>query len=337
MRVLLTGGAGYIGSVLCRMLVKEGYDVTVLDRFFFGQESLADIKDRVKLLRGDIRWVDSSVVRGIDAVIDMAALSNDPLGELDPRLTFEINHKARVRLAKLARRAGVQRYILASSASVYGIQSGIATEQTALNPLSTYAKANALWERDALPLASRKFVVTALRQSSAYGLSKRMRFDIVFNSMVLSLFKGEVLPIMRNGQQQRPIIHVKDTSRAFMTVLDAAPDLVRGEIFNSGSNDQNFRIFDLARTAATSVGRPFRFKWYGSPDTRSYEVGFDKIRKVLGFRTKVTPRDGAREVFHALKTGALEADERTITLVWYRRLQEMLETVQGVSMKGRIL
>jgi nucleoside-diphosphate-sugar epimerase len=337
MKVLLTGGAGYIGSVLCRMLVKEGYDVTVLDRFFFGRESLSEIEDRVKLLRGDIRWVDSSVVRGIDAVIDMAALSNDPLGELDPKLTLEINHVARVRLAKLARRAGAQRYILASSASVYGLQTGIATEETRVHPLSTYARANALWERDALPLASRKFVVTALRQSSAYGLSKRMRFDIVFNSMVLNLFHGRILPIMRNGQQQRPIIHVKDTSRAFMSVLDAAPDLVSGEIFNSGSNDQNFRIFNLGQTAAKSLGLPFRFEWYGSPDHRSYEVSFDKIRKVLGFKTKFTPRDGAREVFHTLKTGALKADERTITLDWYRRLQEMLETVREVAMNGRIL
>ncbi|MGA8303729.1 MAG: SDR family oxidoreductase [Thermoplasmata archaeon] len=337
MKVLVTGGAGYIGSILTPLLAKEGFDVTVYDRFFFGKGGLAGLEDRIKLIRGDIRWIDSSTLRGIDAVIDLAALSNDPIGELDPKLTLQINHQARVRIARLAKRAGAQRYLLASSCSVYGFQKKTATEETPVHPLTTYAKANALWERDALPLASRKFTVTALRQSSVYGLSKRMRFDIAFNNMVLSVFRGKRLPIMRDGKQRRPIIHIRDTSRAFLSVLTADPDLVRGEVFNSGSNDQNFRIYDLAKTAAESVGVPFRFEWYGSPDFRSYDVNFDKIRRVLGFKPKYTPRDGAREVFRALKSGALQADDRTITIRWYQHLQELLETVREVELRGRIL
>lgn len=337
MRVLVTGGAGYIGSVLTPMLARQGYDVTVLDRFFFGRQSVDDISDRVRLVKGDTRWVDPSVMRGVDAVFDMAALSNDPVGELNPKLTLEINHRARVRTAKLARKYGVRRYVLASSTSVYGLRKEVCTEKTRVHPLTTYARANALTERDTLPLANRKFCVTALRQSSVYGISKRMRFDIAFNNMVLSLFRGEKLPIMRDGTQVRPIIHIKDTSRAFISVLEAEPELVNSQVFNSGSNDQNFQIIELARMAAKSVGVPFRYEWYGSPDFRSYTVGFEKIRATLGFKPKFAPPDGAREVFAGLKKGTIVADERTVTLQWYKRLEEMQNIVRDVELRGRIL
>jgi len=319
------------------MLIDEGYDVTVFDRFFFGRQSLEEISDRVRLVKGDIRWADSSILRGVDAVIDMAALSNDPVGELNPELTLDINYRARVRMAKLARKSGVRRYLLASSASVYGLKKRVCTETTRVHPLTTYAKANALWEAEALPLASRKFCVTALRQSSAYGISKRMRFDIAFNNMVLSMFKGERLPIMRDGSQVRPIIHLKDTARAFMTVLEADPELVNGQVFNAGSNDQNFQIFELARMAAKSVGVPFRYEWYGSPDFRSYTVSFDKIRTTLGFRPKFSPADGAREVFKGLTKGTIVPDDKTVTIRWYKRLEESLQLVREVEMRGRIL
>jgi nucleoside-diphosphate-sugar epimerase len=336
-RVLVTGGAGYVGSVLCRILVDEGFDVTILDRFFFGRESIEEFADQVRLVQGDTRWIDPSVLRGVDAVIDMAALSNDPVGELNPKMTLEINHRARVGVAKLARKLGVGRYLLASSTSVYGLKKATCTEKTRVHPLTTYAKANVLWEQDTLPLANKKFCVTALRQSSVYGISKRMRFDIAFNNMVLSLFKGQKLPIMRDGTQRRPIIHIKDTCRAFLSVLNADPELVNAEVFNSGSNDQNFQIFELARTAAKSVGVPFRYEWYGSPDFRSYNVSFDKIRSVLGFRPEFTPKDGAREVFKGLKTGTITADEKTVTIQWYKRLQEFQQIVRDVELRGRIL
>ena len=337
MRVLVTGGAGYVGSVLTRMLLDEGFDVTILDRFFFGKESLEEISDQIRLVKGDTRWVDSSIMRGVDAVIDMAALSNDPVGELNPEMTLDINYRARVRMSKFARKRGVRRYLLASSASVYGLKNRVCTEKTRVHPLTTYAKANALWEAGALPLANKKFCVTALRQSSVYGISKRMRFDIAFNNMVLSVFKGGKLPIMRDGTQVRPIIHIKDTCRAFISVLKAEPDLVNGQVFNAGSNDQNYQIFELARMASKSVGAPFRYKWYGSPDFRSYTVNFDKIRTTLGFKPKFTPTDGAREVFNGLKKGVIASDEKTVTIQWYKRLQEYQQVVHDVELRGRIL
>lgn len=337
MRVLVTGGAGYIGSVLTGMLLDKGFEVTVLDRFFFGRQSIEEYQDRIRVIQDDIRWVDPAELRGIDAVIDMAALSNDPVGELDPKITLAINHKARVRIAKIAKKKGAQRYVLASSCSVYGFQKAVATEATPVHPLTTYATANVLWENDTLPLAGPKFCVTALRQSSVYGFSKRMRFDIAYNNMVLSVFKGKKLPIMRDGTQRRPIIHIKDTCRAFLAVLEADPGLVNRVTFNSGSNDQNFQIFELAKLASKSVGAPLRFRWYGSPDFRSYRVNFDKIRRTLGFKPKFTPKEGAREIFEGLENGTIKDDERTVTIQWYKKLREMQETLRDVEIGGKLL
>ena len=336
-RVLLTGGGGYIGSVLSEMLLDKGFEVTVLDRFFFGKEALDHVKDRIRMVQGDIRWVEPSIMRGIGAVIDMAAMSNDPLGELNPKKTYEINYKGRLRMAKLAKKYKVERYILASSCSIYGFSKKVVSETTKANPLTTYSKANSQWENETLPLASSNFCVTALRQSSVYGPSTRMRFDISLNAMTLRLFKSEKLQIMRDGNQTRPFIHIKDTSNAFITVLKADKDLVNGEIFNVGSNDQNMKIFDLAKIVARSNGKKLNYEWYGNADYRSYVVNFDKIRKVLGYKTKYTPRQGAREMFKALESGKVKDDEKSITIKWYKKLYEMQDTIKNVEMKGKIL
>lgn len=337
MRVLLTGGGGYIGSVLSEMLLDRGYDVTVLDRFFFGKEALDHVKDRIRMVQDDIRWVDPSIMRGIDAVIDMAAMSNDPLGELNPKMTYEINYKGRSRIARLAKKYKVGRYILASSCSIYGFSKKVVRETSKPNPLTTYSKANLKWERATLPLASKNFCVTSLRQSSVYGPSTRMRFDISLNAMTLKLFKGERLQVMRDGTQTRPFIHIKDTSNAFITVLNAERELVNGEIFNVGSNDQNVKIFDMAKLVAESNGKKLDFEWYGNADYRNYVVNFDKIRKVLGYRTRYTPRQGAREMFKALESGKVKDDERSITLKWYKKLYEMRDIVKDVELRGKIL
>jgi len=338
MRVLVTGGAGYIGSTLLRLLLERGYDVICLDRFFFGYDSIKDIEDQIKVVKDDVRWFDPSILNGVDAVFDLAALSNDPAGELDPQKTLDINYKGRVRVAKLSKKHGVKRYVLASSCSVYGFQEGILTEQSDVNPLTTYAKANVLAERDVLPLADDSFVVTVLRQATVYGFSYRMRFDLAINGMVLSLFKNGRLRIMRDGTQWRPFVHVKDTSRAFIGVLEADKEVVNGQIFNVGSNDQNFQIFNLAKLVAESCGLPFVYEWYGSPDKRSYRVSFDKIANVLGFRSKFTPREGAREIFDALRDGRLSGDDlRTITVKWYKHLLEMQKFIRDVEINGVLL
>ena len=338
MRVLVTGGAGYIGSTLLRLLLERGYDVVCLDRFFFGYDSIKDVEDQIKVVKDDVRWFDPSILNGVDAVFDLAALSNDPSGELDPQKTLDINYKGRVRVAKLSKKHGVKRYVLASSCSVYGFQEGILTEQSGVNPLTTYAKANVLAEREVLPLADNSFVVTVLRQATVYGFSYRMRFDLAINGMVLSLFKNGKLRIMRDGTQWRPFVHVKDTSRAFIGVMEADKEVVNGQIFNVGSNDQNFQIFDLAKLVAESCGLPFIYEWYGSPDKRSYRVSFDKIAKVLGFKPKYTPREGAREIFDALRDGRLSGDDlRTITVKWYKHLLEMQKFIRDVEIDGVLL
>jgi len=337
-RVLVTGGAGYIGSTLLRLLLEKGYDVVCLDRFFFGYDSIRDIEDQIKVVKDDVRWFDPSVLNGVDVVFDLAALSNDPAGELDPQKTLDINYKGRVRVAKLSKKHGVKRYVLASSCSVYGFQEGILTEQSNLNPLTTYAKANVLAERNVLPLADESFVVTVLRQATVYGFSYRMRFDLAINGMVLSLFRDGRLRIMRDGTQWRPFVHVKDTSRAFIEVMEADKEVVNGRIFNVGSNDQNYQIFDLAKLIAETVGLPFVYEWYGSPDKRSYRVSFDKIANVLGFRPRYTPREGAKEVFDALRDGRLSGDDpRTITVKWYKHLLEMQKFIRDVEIDGVLL
>lgn len=338
MKVLVTGGAGYIGSVLSRLLLQKGYDVTCLDRLFFGTDSIKDITGRVDLIKDDIRWFSPEILKDIDAVFDLASLSNDPSGELDPQKTLDINYMGRVRVAKLAKKYGVAKYLLASTCSVYGFQEETLTEESSLNPLTTYAKANVLAEKEILPLADRSFTVTVLRQATVYGYSPRMRFDLAINGMVLGFFKNGKIPIMRDGKQWRPFIHVRDTSNAFVKALEAEPELVNGQIFNTSNNEQNIQIFDLAKMVADAIKLPFNYEWYGSPDKRSYKVSFDKIEKTLDFKTEYTPKEGAKEVFDALKEGKLNADDpRTITVRWYKHLLEMHPLIKDIEISGAIL
>jgi nucleoside-diphosphate-sugar epimerase len=337
-KILVTGGAGYIGSVLSKILLERGYKVTILDRFFFGMDTIKDIADKVNVVKDDIRWFAPEILNGVDAVIDLASLSNDPSGELDPQKTLEINYRGRVRVATLAKKHEVSRYILASTCSVYGFQEGILTEKSNLNPLTTYAKANVEAEREILPLADKSFTVTVLRQATVYGLSNRMRFDLAINGMVLGLFKNGKIPIMRDGKQWRPFVHVKDASNAYIKVLESDKEQVNGQTFNVGSNEQNVQVFDLAKLVAESVGLPFNYEWYGSPDTRSYKVSFDKIKKTLNFQPNYTPREGAKEVFDALKEGRLNGDDkRTITVKWYKHLIETHSFIKDIENKGTIL
>lgn len=338
MRVLVTGGAGYIGSVLSRILLEKGYDISCLDRFFFGKEALEDISDKITLVKDDIRWFDPEILRGVDAVFDLASLSNDPSGDLDPQKTLDINYKGRVRVATLSKKYKVEHYVLASTCSVYGFQEGTLNEDSKLNPLTTYAKANMMAEKDVLPLADNSFTVTVLRQATVYGFSHRMRFDLAINGMTLGFFRNGKIPIMRDGKQWRPFVHVKDTSGAFIKTLESDKKLVNGQTFNVGSNEQNVQVFDLAKTVAESIRLPFAFEWYGSADIRSYRVSFDKIKQQLGYKTNYTPKEGAKEVFNSLKEGRLNPDDlRTITVKWYKHLLEAHELVKDLEVNGALL
>ncbi len=338
MKVLVTGGAGYIGSTLVRSLLKKNYEVRVLDRFFFGTESLKDIEQQIEIVKDDVRWVDPSIMQGIDVIIDMAAISNDPAGELDQSKTLEINHLGRVRIAQLGKKYGVKKYILASSCSVYGFQEGLLDEQSDKNPLTTYAKANILWENDVLPLADKNFCVTVLRQATVYGLSPRTRFDLAINGMILGFFKTGKIPLLRDGNQWRPFVHVKDTSKAFISVIEAPSEIINGQIFNVGSNDQNYQIFALAELIAKSLQIPFNYEWYGSTDNRSYQVNFDKIKTVLKFQPDYTPKEASLELFDALQNAKINPDDkRTKTVEWYKHLIESDALIQSIKMNNRIL
>jgi nucleoside-diphosphate-sugar epimerase len=336
--VIVTGGAGYIGSTLTELLLTRGYEVTVLDRFFFGN-TLTDLENdkNLHLVKHDIRWVPPSIFKGVDAVCDLAALSNDPAGELDREKTLEINYRGRARICKLAKEAGVNRYVLASSCSIYGYQDDIVDETSPIRPLTTYAEANGLVEKSVLAEASESFAVTALRQSTAYGPSRRMRFDLAVNGMILALYEKGMVRIMRDGKQWRPMVHVRDTSRAFITVLESEPSIVNGEVFNVGSKEQNLQILPLAKRLSEAVGVPFKEDWYGDPDNRSYRVSFEKIRGQLHYSTEYAPEDGGREIFTALKNGRLTDGPETRTVEWYKSLLDWHKTVREVEMNGAIL
>ncbi len=338
MNVLVTGGAGYIGSVLSRVLLENGYEVTCLDRLFFGTDSTKDIAERITIVKDDIRFFNPEILKGVDAVFDLAALSNDPSGELEPQKTLDINYKGRVRVANLAKKHGVKKYVLASTCSVYGFQEGNITEESSLNPLTTYAKANMMAEKEILPLGDKKFSATVLRQATVYGFSYRMRFDLAINGMVLGYYRNGKIPIMRDGKQWRPFVNIKDTSKVFVKILETEQEVVNGQVFNVGSDEQNVQIFDLAKLVAEACNLPFIYEWYGDPDTRSYRVSFSKIRETLNFKPQCTIKKGAKNVFNALKEGKLDPDDpRTITVKWYKHLLEMQQFLRETEIDGDIL
>lgn len=336
-RILVTGGAGYLGSVLVPRLIRAGHEVTVLDRFFFGTESLAGPDgERAIQVRQDTRWIDGSIFRGIESVVDLAALSNDPTGELDPWKTFEINYLGRSRIARLAREAGVSRYLVSSSCSLYGFQPGLLDEDSPARPLTAYARANVLVEADNLPLASPTFAPTALRFATLYGPSPRMRFDLAINGMALGGLRTGRIPVARDGNQWRPFLHVDDAARAITTVLESAPTRVSGRVFNAGGDAQNYQIRPLADLVASSLERPPPVEWYGDPDTRSYRVNFRRIREELGFEPSLRPEDAVRAIETGLREGRLSDSPKTQTVGWYRHLLSDPIAARAVELRGGV-
>ena len=338
MNILVTGGAGYVGSVLIPELIKEGHFVYCLDRFFFGKEFLSSkqFEGNIKLIQDDIRWVNPKIFENIDVVMDLAALSNDPVGELDPQKTFEINHEGRFRIAKLSKNAGVKKYILASSASIYGQQKEIANEEYEVCPLTAYSKANRKAELDILPLASDTFAVTSLRFSSVYGMSPRMRFDLAVNGMVLDFFKNKKITIF-GGNNKRPFIHIKDAVQAYTLLLGASNSKITGQIFNVGSNDQNFLIADLAKEVGNALDSNCELEISNTPDDRSYFASFDKIQKILNFKVKHNVGDSSKEMLIALENNKLDCGDKTITLKWYNHIKNTKILLEKYSINGKFL
>jgi nucleoside-diphosphate-sugar epimerase len=331
MKIFVTGGAGYIGRVLVPMLVEKGHEVTVIDRKFLNYD---DVESEYRnmgcdFITGDIRYFDPSLLRGHDGVIDLAALSNDPSGDLDPMKTWDINYLGRVRVARLAKKLGVSRYVVASSCSVYGFLDSIADETTRPNPLTTYAQANVAVEEDNVRIADRNFTATALRLATAFGYSKRMRLDIAINAMTVYAYKEGKVRLMRDGSQYRPFVHIKDISAALLHTLESDPDNVSGKIFNIGSDRLNVRLSDLAEIIRKSVGIESQIEWYGDPDTRSYRASFRKAKEELGFEARISIEEGVREILEKLKSGELVDRPEMHTVNQYKTLLNSKDNRDG--------
>ena len=337
MNILVTGGAGYVGSVTIPKLVNSGHSVKCLDRFFFGMDYLSQkqFENKVELIKDDIRWFDPKVLDDVDVVMDLAALSNDPVGDLDPTKTYEINHLGRARVAKLSKERGVGRYILASSASIYGQQDEVVDENASIKPLTSYSKANRKAEESALLLNDEDFTVTALRFSSVYGVSPRMRFDTAVNVMVLDLFnKGKIT--VRGQGNKRPFVHILDVARAYEMVIKASKEKISGEIFNVGSDEQNYEMGQLAKEITDGVGEECQLELEDSPDHRSYAASFKKIRETLNFVPNYTVKHGAKEIHDALKSEILKDSKKTRTVEWYKTLLSDSVLAKDVLINGKL-
>lgn len=336
--LLVTGAGGYIGTVLVPKLLEKGYSVKAVDRFFFGVDKLQP-HPNLMIIHEDCRQLTKEHFRNIDGVIDLVAISNDPSGELYEDVTYEINYQARVSTATLAKKMGVKRYILPSSCSIYGFQDQnvVVNEHSTTNPLTVYAKANEKAEQGTLALADEHFTVVVMRQATVYGSSPRMRFDLAINGMTYGAWENGVIPLMRDGSQWRPMVHVEDTTDVMCELLKAESEKINGEIFNVGSDRNNYQLGSLAEDIAAALPIDVKIDWYGEPDHRSYRVNFDKIEQTLNWRAKYTAADGALEIFNHLENGLLKKTTQTITLEWYKELMKWHRMIKQVDMYGGIL
>lgn len=337
-RILVTGAGGYVGTVLVSQLLQEGFEVIALDRYFFGEDVFASCRDKpgFHLLKKDIRDVEVSDFEGVDVVFDLAAFSNDPSGALDPVLTKDVNHKGRARVCEMARKAGVGRYILTSSCSVYGSNPDVCNEETPVNPLTTYAECNYLAEGEAFSRSDKKFVTSAVRYSTLFGLSPRMRFDLVINYMSLIAVTKRRVEIMGGGQQWRPLLHVRDAVRALRTLMIAPKDKINGQAFNIGYT--NAQICKLAEVIHSKLLFDVEIVIIpGEVDKRDYRVTFEKAKEVLGYEAQVDEIRGFDEVTAALLEGRVKNDTKVFTVDWYKHLIEAKKLVESVQLNGRYL
>lgn len=312
MKVLVTGHKGYIGSVLVPMLLERGHEVSGLDSDLFAECTYTGELARIPEYLGDVRDVPIDVVAGKDAVIHLAGLSNDPLGDYVPSLTDDINHVAAVRIAKLAKQAGVPRFLFASSCSTYGASGDNFLDETAnFNPVTPYGVSKVDVERDVKPLADDKFSPTFMRASTAYGMSPRIRFDLVVNNLVAWAYTtGEVF-LKSDGSPWRPIVHVEDISAAYIAALEAPREIVHCAAFNVGSTTENYQIREIAEMVRAVVpGSKVAFASDAAPDKRCYRVDCSLIARTLhGFKPQWTARRGIEQLYEAFQRVGLKLDD----------------------------
>jgi nucleoside-diphosphate-sugar epimerase len=312
MKILLTGSRGYIGSVMAPFLVRAGHEVVGVDTDLYRRSSFGEWKDTIETRVKDVRSLEARDLAGFDAVIHLAALSNDPLGDLNPQLTYDINHLASVRLAALAKEAGVPRFAFASSCSNYGAAGDApVNEESELNPVTAYGESKVRVERDVIKLADDSFSPTFLRCATAYGVSPRLRFDIVLNNLVAWAFTSGKVMLKSDGSPWRPIVHIEDISRAFLAVLSVPRERVHAQAFNIGRNDQNYRIREIAEIVKETVpGCEIAFADDAGPDKRNYRADFSKVAGLLPeFQPQWDARKGAKQLHDAYRAIGLELSD----------------------------
>jgi nucleoside-diphosphate-sugar epimerase len=312
MRVLVTGHHGYIGSVVAPLLAAAGHEVTGVDTFFYEGCDFVDDLAPVTAMRADVRDLTVEDLAGYDAIVHLAALSNDPLGELNTELTLDINFRASVELARKGREAGVERFVFASSCSMYGAAAGgeHVTEEAPLRPLTAYAVSKVRAEEALVELADADFTPVFMRNATVYGVSPRLRFDVVLNNLAGWAYTTKRIRILSDGTPWRPIIHVRDVAGATLAMLAAPAELVRGVAFNVGANDENYQVRDLAEIVRTTFEDcAVEYAEDAGPDPRSYRVDFGKLARTFpDFETRWNAADGARELRAAFEDIELTQD-----------------------------
>src|SRR5260221_14283874 len=332
MRVFVTGTEGYLGSLLAPELVRRGYEVVGLDTGYYKERMLYRNGEITPLtLAKDLRQLEVNDLEGIDAIVHMAELSNDPAGQLAPHITYEINHKGSVRLAELAKQAGVRRFVYMSSCSVYGVaDKDFVDEESSVNPQTAYAECKTLVERDVRELSDGHFARTYMQNATAYGASPRMRFDIVLNNLAGLAWTTKEIKMTSDGTPWRPIVHGLDICQAIIAVLNAPLEAVANEVFNVGDTEHNYRVREIAEIVGevfpdcnVSFGPP-------SSDNRSYRVSFEKIRKHLpAFKCRWDARRGAEQLLALFRRVDMTAEAfhyRTFTRL--RQLGYLIRTGQ---------
>jgi nucleoside-diphosphate-sugar epimerase len=343
-KVLVVGGAGYVGCVLVEELLAKGYSVRVLDRLFFGREAIRSFADRVELIEEDMRDVDASHLRDCGAVINIGGLSNDPTAEFAPRANEEMNTHASIRVAEVAREAGVERLIFGSTASIYDRGVGqesrdlLLDEEADVDPKAAYATSKRAAEQGILPLAGDGFAPVMFRMGTVFGFSPRMRYDLVVNTFVKDAVSEGVLHIFNGGEMWRPLIEVQDVARAYVAALECDTDLIRGQIFNLAAG--NFRISELALQAQRGfrrIGVHVELDVdYSYRPTRSYRISSEKVFRALGFRARVSVDESVERMVTEVRRRGLTdfTNPRYYNIEWMKLLEE---TVGIVARHGYVL